>query len=447
MIDRARRRTTAPLDEGCPNSRRRRSLLKGFAGALAAGTPASAVIATIGRARPQVVVLGGGAGGATVARQLAREADGRLDVTLIEPKQRYTSCFYSNLYLGGYRDWSSITHAYDDIARDAPLERIPRRALAVEPDRRRVILEAGVSLHYDRLVVAPGIDILHEGIPGYAARHEHRAPHAWRGGEQLRTFKRQLERLRDGSTVVIVAPPDPSRCPPGPYERASLIARLFQRRRHRRSRVVILDTKSSFAKQSLFMAAWERYYPGAIEWYPPEVHGGILRLDVKRGEVYTDLDVFRGELLNPIPPQSAAAIAFASGLADESGFCPVEAGNMRSSKARDVYVLGDAAIAGDMPKSAFAANSQARVVAQAIRHDLLDDAIPDAVYANTCWSLLADDDAVKVGARYGPRAGTIRTIESFLSKPGEPAAVRRATYRQSVDWYTSITREMFGPPA
>lgn len=400
--------------------------------------------ALLGQSRPKVVVIGGGAGGATVARYLANDSKNQLDITLIEDSPRYTTCFFSNLYLGNVYNFESITFDYDTLASDYGINVVNGFAEVIDPHARQVKLRDGTIFQYDRLVVAPGIEIVYDDIPGYSKEASELAPHAWQAGPQTALLKQKLDTLEDGQNIVMVAPPNPYRCPPGPYERASMMAHVLSSKGFENSTIYIIDSKATFAKQSLFTEGWNKHYPGMIEWYSPEVHGGIVQVDAAAGKVETDFDTFEGGLLNIIPMQKAGSIAASAGLTDDSGFCPIEASSMRSSMDKNIFVIGDASIAGDMPKSGFAANSQAKVAAMTIRAELLSSQLYPATYANVCWSLISLANGVKVGAHYAPgNDGMIRSTSSFISQSGESAAIRTATYQESVGWYASITNDMF----
>jgi NADPH-dependent 2,4-dienoyl-CoA reductase/sulfur reductase-like enzyme len=392
-------------------------------------------------ARPRVAVLGGGAGGATCARYLAR--DGALDVTLVEADPVYATCFFSNLVLGGLRAPESLRHGYDRLAAQG-VRVVTARAEAVDRDGRALALGDGARVPYDRLVLAPGIDILWESVPGFSEAAAARMPVAWRGGAEAAALRDRLDALEDGATVVMVAPPNPYRCPPGPYERVSMMAHRLASTGRGGCRIIVLDQKDRFSKQGLFLDGWARRYPGMVEWYPPDVHGGIVGVEPDAGAVETGLDRFEGALVNVIPAQAAGGVARAAGLADDSGFCPVEAETMRSARDPSIWVLGDAAIAGDMPKSAFAANSQAKVAAAAIRAELLGARAFPARYANTCWSLLAPEDGVKIGAVFAPAEGRIAAQTSFVSAVDDDAARRRANVREAAGWYEAIIADAFG---
>ncbi|MDQ0505564.1 NAD(P)/FAD-dependent oxidoreductase [Xanthobacter agilis] len=400
--------------------------------------------AVLGRARARVVVVGGGAGGASVARALAADGAGALAVTVVEPRPAYTACFRSNLYLGGLVPFDSLVHAYDGLAR-AGVAVVPQAAGAIDRDRREVVLADGGRLAYDRLVLSPGIALDYDCVPGWSQAAEEIMPHAWTGGAQTRLLRRKFDAVPDGGVIVIIAPPNPYRCPPAPYERASLMAQRLKATGRGRAKIFIIDPKDKFSKQGLFQEGWEARYPGMIEWMAPDIADGLKSVDPKTGTVVTGFETYaHADLVNVIPAQSAGAIARAAGLADRSGWCPIDGGSMVSRMDPNVFILGDAAIAGDMPKSAFAANSQAHVAARAVRAGLTDRPAPEARYANICWSLIAADDAVKVGGVYVPANGRITEVERFISQTGEAADVRRAGVVEGERWSTGLAAEIFG---
>jgi len=393
--------------------------------------------------KPKVVVVGGGAGGSTAARYIAKDSDGAIDVTLIDDSEQFTTCFFSNLYLGGFRDFASITHSYDKLQSDYGITKVTGRAVAIDRDAKTVRMADGVTVPYDRLVVSPGIDLIWDSVPGYSEEASLVAPHAWKAGPQTRLLKEKLDAIGNGQQILMVTPPNPYRCPPAPYERASMMAHLLKAKGVD-AKIIILDPKEKFSKQALFSEGWENHYPGMIEWYGPTVHGGIESVDPDAGTVETGLDTFHGDLLNIIPAQKAGTIAAEAGLTDDSGFCPVEADSMRSEIDDAIFVIGDASNAGAMPKSGFAANSQAKVAAMTIRGELTASKVFPARYSNSCWSLIEADDAVKVGAQYVPQDGEIVSTHSFISQTDEAPALRKATYEESLGWYKGITADMFG---
>jgi NADPH-dependent 2,4-dienoyl-CoA reductase/sulfur reductase-like enzyme len=281
-------------------------------------------------------------------------------------------------------------------------------------------------------------------VPGYSEAAAEAMPHAWKPGAQTQLLVRKLNALNDGDTIVMICPPNPYRCPPGPYERISMIAHVLKSKGHRQSKIVALDAKDTFSKQALFMEGWEKHYPGMIEWQDPKMHGGIKSVDPKSGEVTTDLATYKAALVNVIPAQMAGKIARDAGLADASGYCPIHPESMKSKMDDKIFVVGDACIPGDMPKSAFSANSQAKVAAMTIRGELTGSRAFPARYSNTCWSLIAPDDDVKVGGTYEPGDGKLKAVTTFISQKDEAPEVRRQNYKESLDWYAAITADVFG---
>lgn len=412
------------------------------AGSFATAASLLAVPAVLrAQAKPRLVVIGGGPAGATVAKYVARDSQGAIDVTLVEPLDKFVTCFHSNLYLGGFRDFDSITHPYK--LANYGVKHVRQMANAIDRDKKQVRLADGSTLDYDRLVVAPGIDIKFDSVPGYSEAAAETMPHAWKPGAQTQLLKKQLDSLADGATIVMVAPPNPYRCPPGPYERVSCMAHVLKSKGHTKSRIVIIDPKDKFSKMALFQEGWQKHYPGMVEWMDPNMHGGVKGVDPKAKTVTTDFETIKADLVNVIPAQMAGKIARDAGLTNQTGFCPIDATNMKSTQDPNIFVLGDASIAGAMPKSAFAANSQAKVVAMMARGELTNGRTFPARYANTCWSVIETDDTVKVGGRYEPKDGAIAEVEGFISKPGESADLRKQTTEENMGWYSGIVADIF----
>jgi sulfide dehydrogenase [flavocytochrome c] flavoprotein chain len=412
----------------------------GFAGASL--VTALGARAARSQAKARVVVIGGGIGGATVAKYLAA-SDGKLEVTLVEPKQEYTTCFFSNLYLAGVRSLKSLTHGYQTLMQAYGIKVIHEAAAAIDPVARTVTLAGGSKLTYDRAVVAPGIAFKYGAIEGYDEAATQVMPHAWNGGPQTELLRRQIEAMDDGGRFVIVAPPNPFRCPPGPYERASLVAYYFKQFKPR-SKILILDAKDTFFEQDLFEDGWNRHYPGMIEWLPGQFTGGIKSVDLKTRTIRTADQTFNASVANVIPAQIAGELAQRAALTDQSGWCPVDPMTFESKLQPGIHVVGDATNAGDMPKSAFVANSQAKACAFAIAAALSGSEPATPHLFNTCFTLLAPNDAVSDAINLKPEAGSIKITDIFFSQVGESDETRRQTARQADGWYTAFTHDVFG---
>jgi NADPH-dependent 2,4-dienoyl-CoA reductase/sulfur reductase-like enzyme len=397
------------------------------------------------QAKAKVVVVGGGPGGATAARYIAMDGKAAVEVTLVEPSARFTTCFHSNLYLGGFKSLDEITHAYDKLVSAHGIKISAQAAAGVDRDKKLVRLADGSTVAYDRLVLAPGIDLKYDSVPGWGQQHEQAMPHAWKAGPQTQLLKARLDAVPDGGLIVMVAPPNPYRCPPGPYERVSMMAHALKAAGKTKARIVVVDPKESFSKQGLFQEGWEKHYPGMVEWLGPKIHEGLKSVDPATNTVVTGFETYKGAaLVNVIPAQTAGRIALDAGLADQTGFCPIDPASMKSTTDANIFIVGDACIPGDMPKSAFSANSQAKVAAMMIRGELTGAQTFPARYTNTCWSMIETDDTVKVGGRYEAKDGKIAAVETFISKTGESADLRKQTQQENIGWYQGITADIFG---
>ena len=397
---------------------------------------------TRSQTKARVVVIGGGIGGATVAKYLATTSK-KLDVILVEPKQKYTTCFFSNLYLAGVRSLESLTHDYQTLTQGYGVNVIHDAAAAIDPTAKIVTLAGGNKLAYDRAVVAPGIAFKYDGIEGYDQAATQTIPHAWNAGPQTELLRLQLEGMEDGGLFIIVAPPNPFRCPPGPYERASLVAYYFKQFKPR-AKILILDAKDTFFEQDLFEDGWNRHYPGMIEWLPGQFTGGIKSVDVKTRTIRTAGETFNASVANVIPAQIAGELAQRVGVADQSGWCPIDPMTFESKLLPGIHVVGDATDAGDMPKSAFVANSQAKACAFAIAAALTGSGQSAPHLFNACFTLLAPNDAVSDAINLKPVAGSIKITDIFFSQIGESDEVRRRAAQQAEAWYAAFTRDVFG---
>ncbi|MHA6324955.1 FCSD flavin-binding domain-containing protein [Roseivivax sp. CAU 1753] len=415
----------------------RRTFLGTGAAALGLGAPMLRAQGT-----PRVVVVGGGAGGATAARQIAKDSAGAIDVTLIEPTRTYYTCFFSNLYIGGFRDMRTLAHDYGRLASDYGINVVHDWATGVDRDAKTVALAGGGSVPYDRLILSPGIDFVDGAVPGWDVTAQTRMPHAYKAGTQTALLKSQIEAMPQGGTFVMVAPPNPFRCPPGPYERVSMVAHVLKNT-NPSAKIIIADPKASFSKQALFEEGWQKHYTGMIERLGPDFGGQNVSVDPGAMRVDVDGEAIQADVVNVIPAQKAGRICDAAGLT-EGNWAPVVPATMQSRMDENILVLGDAAHQGDMPKSGFSANSQAKVAAMAVRAALTGSRAFPARFSNTCWSLIGTDDGVKVGATYEATEEKIAKVDGFVSQTGEAADLRAATYEESLGWYAAITSDMFG---
>ena len=418
----------------------RRTFLKHTITACAA-LPICSVLAQ--KAPARVVIIGGGFAGATCARTLKR-LDPRIIVTLVDPRAIFTACPFSNEVVAGLRDLREQQFAYDKIQRGGIV--VARlAATAVDLQARSVTLADGARVPYDRLVVTPGIDLHWDTLPGYSEAAAERMPHAWKAGAQTDLLRRQLVAMDEGGLVIITAPANPYRCPPGPYERASLIAHFLKTKKPR-AKIIILDAKDAFSKQKLFQQAWQELYPDLIEWVPLSSGGKVTSVDPAAMTVTTDFQTYKPAVANVIPPQKAGKIVELAGVADRTGWCPVNPMTFESTLQPNIHIVGDAAIAGAMPKSAFAANAQAKVCAAAVVTLLAGGKPGSPKLINTCYSLVAPDYGISVVGVYEPANGQLVEIAGAGgTSPLDAPASTRATEAQIADgWFRTITAEAFG---
>jgi NADPH-dependent 2,4-dienoyl-CoA reductase/sulfur reductase-like enzyme len=390
----------------------------------------------------RVVVVGGGFAGATCARFIKR-INPRVNVNLVEANQTFTACPFSNAVIAGLRDLKAQEFGYDKVRADEVVVTLAS-AMAVDAQNRTVTLSNGGRISYDRAVLAPGIDLHWDALPGYNESAAQRMPHAWKAGEQTLLLRRQLEAMADGGTVVISAPANPFRCPPGPYERASLIA-YYLKIKKPRSKLIILDAKDAFSKQRLFQNAWKELYPN-LEWVSLSSGGKVLSVDVGAMTLTTEFGTHKADVANVIPPQKAGQIAEQAGVADRSGWCPIDPVTFESKLQANIHVVGDAAIAGAMPKSAFAANAQAKLCAAAVASMLAGEKPQPMKLINTCYSLVAPNYGISIAGVYRPAEGQLKEVEGAggVSPLDAPSETRAAEARFADGWFNTITAEVFG---
>ncbi len=466
----------------------RRVALGAIPALFAAPTLAQPALGQSAGGRPRLLVVGGGFGGASAASFAAR-AYPWLEVTLVEPKTRFVTCPYGNLVLAGSRRLDDISFGYDGL-RARGVRVIHDWAAGIDAAARRVRLRGGATLGYDRLVLAPGIAFRDAaspgGLPGYDAAAQEVFPHAWIPGEGAQTalLRRQLEAMEDGGVVGLAIPDNPFRCPPGPYERISLVASYLQRAKPR-SKILAFDAKNAFSKQGLFQDAWAELYPGLIEWVPANRDGRVVRVDAAAREFESEFgERHRVDVGNVIPPQTAGAIVLEAGLANEQGWVPVDSLTFESRRAPHIHVVGDATVAPPMPKSGYVANSTAKqavasaaapgvhVVGDAtvappmpksgyVANSTAKQAVasaaallrgeappPAPIYFNTCYSHVGEGYGISVVGVFRPnaeRTGFVETPNSGgVSPRGSHPEHRRLEALHADSWYASITHDMFG---
>lgn len=390
----------------------------------------------------RVVVVGGGFGGAACARALKR-AQESLHVILIEPNAVFTSCPFSNAVIAGLRDIEAQQFGYDKIAADG-VTVIGQAVTTIDPERRSVVTADGVALPYDRLVLSPGIDFHFEALPGYDEAASQKMPHAWKAGAQTLLLRRQLEAMADGGTVAIAIPANPSRCPPAPYERASLIAHYLKANKPR-SKVLILDAKDSFSQQRLFERAWKELYGDMIERIGLSQGGRVTSVDPSNMTIVTEFGNYTPDVANVIPPQRAGHIAETAGATDATGWCPIDPVSFESKLVPNIHVIGDACLGGGIPKSASAASTQGKACATAIVNLLAGRAPESPRLTGVCYNIVAPAYGFSLAGNYQPKGDIFAEVEGGATSPVDaPRELRTREAAEAERWFQTITAETFG---
>jgi len=421
----------------------RRTFLQASGAVAAASALGLPTLSQGAESKARVVVIGGGYGG-TIAAKYIRMADPSVRVTLIEKETSYISCPLSNEVLSGERDLASLTFNYRGLGKRG-ITVVRDEVVGIDPEKRVVKGKGKGGYPYDRLVISPGISFRWDAIRGMSEAATETIPHAWKAGPQTTLLQKQLKAMRNGGVCIIVAPPNPFRCPPGPYERAAQIA-LYLKHHKPKSKVLILDAKDAFSKQALFVEGWKRNYGDMIEWVSAAAGGAVEAIDPKKRVLTGSVEEFKGDVVNLIPAQKAGALAEIAGLTDASGWCPVDQQTFESKLHKDIYVIGDAAIAGAMPKSGYAANTQAKVCAAAIVAALNGQPAPEPSYVNTCYSIIAPDYGISVAGVYQLKDGKIIDVPGAggLSPANADARTRAIEVQFALGWFRNITADMFG---
>jgi len=390
----------------------------------------------------RVIVIGGGFGGATAAKYLRMWSEGTIEVFLIERNAEFISCPTSNLVLGGTKTMGDITRSYSRL-REYGVQVLRDEATAINVEKKRVSLKRIEDLPYDRLIVSPAVDFMHEQIEGYNTEAQKTVLHAWKAGPETVALRRQLEAMRDGGVYVLAIPRSPYRCPPGPYERACQVAFYFKQAKPR-SKVIVLDANEDVvSKPGLFKAAWNELYKGMIEY---RGNSEVKTVDARAMTVKTDFDTIKGDVLNVLPPMRAGDIARSAGLlAPNTRWCGVDWLSMESTAHKGIHVLGDATLSAPaMPKSGHMANNHGKLAAAAIIELMNGRApSPQPVIANTCDSFVSDKEVIHVASvhRYDPAQKTMTVV---------PGASGVSSARSEIEggygwaWAQNIWADMLG---
>jgi sulfide dehydrogenase [flavocytochrome c] flavoprotein subunit len=416
----------------------RRDAARGIAATVAASTLPCPSFA---QSAARIAVIGGGFAGASCARAL-RRLDPGLQVTLIEPNRSFAACPFSNEVIGGLREMEAQLFGYERIAAEG-VRVVAQAAVKIDPQARSIGLADGSFAGYDRLVLAPGIDMRFDALPGYDEAAAARMPHAWKAGEQTILLRRQIEAMDDGGVVVIAVPAAPLRCPPAPYERASLIAHYLKNKKPR-SKILILDAKDGYSQQRLFENAWKELYPGMIERIALSQGGRVTSVDPATNTIVTDFGNYTAQVANVIPPHKAGRIAAIAGAADRTGWCPIDPVTFASKLVPDIHIIGDASFGGSIPKSASAAQAQAKACAAAIVN-MLADKTPEAPRLNgACYNIVAPGYAFSLKGVYQPKEDQFAEVEVVTSPVDAPREVRAREAEGARDWFKTITGDAFG---
>ena len=393
--------------------------------------------------KKRVVIVGGGFGGATAAKYLKKFSPDT-EVVLIEQNKDYYTCPFSNTVIAGMNKIDYIKHNYKTLESKYNIVVVHEKVKKVDGATSTVILEDGTIIPFTKAIVAPGIDFKYE--KGYVEGSEEFAPHAYKAGPQTTLLTEQLQAMKDGGTFVMVAPKDPFRCPPGPYERISLVAHYLKTNKPK-SKIIILDQKNKFSKQGLFQEGWEKLYGNMIEWRNVEFGGKVVSVDPKNKIVKTEEEDVKADVLNYIPDQKAGKLAFDSGLVS-GDWCPINTKTFESKLVKNVYVIGDACVAAPMPKSGFSANSQGKIAALQISRILANQPIVNPPkLANTCYSLVSPTYGISIAAVYEAQDDKILDLKDLgaggLSPMNAEEGVRIQEAEYAVGWYKNQMSDIF----
>lgn len=423
----------------------RRTFIQTLGAAAAVGAIGTPYIAM--GASKKVVVVGGGTGGATAAKYL-RMADSSIEVTLIEPNKDYYTCYLSNEVLGGNREMDTIKFGYEGLKKHG-VKVVHDYVTGIDAEKKKVTTKGGESFDFDRCIVAPGIQMRYDTIEGYDEATAEKVVHAWKAGPQTETLRKQLVDMKDGGTVVIAPPPNPFRCPPGPYERASQIADYLKREKPK-SKIIILDPKPKFSKQGLFEQGWEKMYGYKTDNSMIELRSGpdngVSKIDAATMTAFTEFEEIKADVMNVIPAQHAGKIASTAGLANDKGWCPIHLDTFESTLKKGIHVIGDASVATGLPKSGYAANSEGKVCAAAVAAALNGAEMGSPSYVNTCYSIVGKDYGISVASvhKLAEDKSKIIKVSGGLTPKDADADMHKREVGYAHSWFKNITDDIFG---
>jgi len=414
-----------------------------------------------------IVIIGGGVGGATAAKYL-KLFDPSIKVTVIEKNRTYIKPYGSSEVLNQHASMDDLNVSYDVLRNKYGVNFVFDTVTGFDPVARTVSTAGKQKLSYDRLIVSPGIRLMYSAYAGYSEQVANTAvPSGWIPGAQTALLAKQLQGMRQGGTFVLAAPPNPYRCPPGPYERPALMTEWLTKH-NPTAKVIIVDPKDSFVTDETMMLGWNRLYnfnlpedyvkkmqdkveikqhtgTSMLTWVRGKDGGRTLKIDAKKMTIETEAEVIKADVINVIPPMKAGQIAMTLGLTDASGWCPVDRRTFASTLQPHVHVIGDASIADAMPKSGFSANSQAKVLAYGMVEELAGRSAPEPLWENTCYALAGKDYGLFVADVFkiiDGKIGRVNTAARYLPLNATPAQIKLgARYQQA--WLRTFTQDCF----
>ena len=393
--------------------------------------------------KPRIIIVGFGIGGATCLSYLLKFSKD-FDIIVIEKNEKIQTCPMSNLVIADIIPYSYISHDYD-LKKLKNIKFLKSSVKKINTFKKNLETEDSLKINYDYLILSPGINFRND-IVGYNSEDSNNIPHCWNGTKDIFKFKKGLNDLGKKSTIIISAPDYPYRCPPAPYERASLLANFLYRKK-KKFKIIILDSKDSFTKKEIFLNEWRNYHRGSIEWVSKSSGGKVVYFNKKENYVKTSNgSKFKADFINIIPNQKAAAIITKSELNVDKDWCDVNPVTFELKNFKDIFVIGDSIDAGDMPKSAFSANSQAKILATNLVNRIYEKDYLNPVFLNTCYSFSSSQRAFSITSWYKLNNKKTKII-SLGSSTTKVDALSHQYYdetRQAYGWYENLVKTIYG---